>query len=67
MCSGLTVKAKFSDLCLILSHGAPLYIESRIATAMVKSLSMILTAKSSIKFLDVYKKMNIFLLVTFMD
>ena len=31
--SGLTVKAKFSDLCLILSHGPPLYIESRIATA----------------------------------
>ena len=25
-------KAKFSDLCLILSHGPPLYIESRIAT-----------------------------------
>ena len=51
MCSGLTVKEKFSDLCLILSHGAPLYIESRIATTMVKSLSMILTAKKQYKIL----------------
>ena len=25
---------KFSDLCLILSHGPPLYIESRIATVL---------------------------------
>ena len=36
--SDLTVKVKFSYLCLILSHGPPLYIESRIAIEIKLSL-----------------------------
>ena len=35
MWSGPTIKVKFSDLCLILSHGPPLYAESRIAAVYI--------------------------------